>query len=374
METENIKTKKIKYDLFIAILIVITPFLSFIYMFFDANVDNISFLGFNYSHEYKSNSLMMWTMMNSMVPAILMVLFFLHTKYSWRYLLFFPIGLEFISTLFVFSEDMSYSNFLLSSRGLFSFVFIGFITTTIDLYLLKKYSKTNLSINPNALIRLYSGLYPNTLKKRAQEIIELKGRVSNKKYSCHLFYFRSLIQRKIQEAGRSIRIIEQRNIKPAIKPIIVVGILLFAVTALCSHLLIPKDSENIEILGIEISNFGFRSFRSFVWYFNRKFAYIIILVIWLIQCKHWWKWAILSPISLYSLQFSEIFLDQRIIEEESNLILLPLIIVTVFFLFRISISLNKAQKIVKLNGDLDKEFTEIIEELSKTELQKVNLN
>lgn len=374
MKTESIKANKIRYDLFIAILIVITPFLSFVYMFFDGNSDIISFLGFDYSHAYKSNSLMIWTMMNSMVPSILIILFFLDAKYSWRYFLFFPIGFEFISTLFVFCEDMTYSNFLLSSRGLFSLFLVVFITMTIDLLLLKKYSETSLSIKPNILIALYSGIHLNNLNERAQEIIQMKGRVSNKRYSCHLFHFRKLIQNRIQEARKAIRIIEQRSIEPVIKPTIVVGILLFAAITLCSHLLIPKDSGNIEVMGLEISNFGFRSFRSFVWYFNRKFAYIIIFVIWLIQCKHWWRWAILSPISLYSLQFSEIFLDQKIIEEESNLILLPLIVVTVFFLIKISISIYKAQKMVKLNGDLDKEFSEIIEELSKTELQKVNLN
>lgn len=364
---ETTISKKLRSDLLISILIVIVPFLSFTYLFFDSQSNVLSAFGFVVNHQYKSNSLMIWHLMNSAAPLMLLILFYSNINSNWRYFLLIPISIETISTIFVFHSNINYNEFLFSFYGLALVLLSTLITIGLDRIYLKKFFKIRLVINAKKLLKLISIRRINQYNRKAQEVLGLREKLSKKRYSYHLYHMKDLMYSRIQFAKNAVEIKSIENQKANANSNYYAFTLLLLSFSLISHLLLPKGIENIDVFGIEVSNFGFKSFRSFLWYFNRKFIYILLLFIWLLKCTHWWKWTIFSPIALYSLQLLDIFSDQTFLEEESNFILLPIILISLLFLFSLGSSLVKIQKMISLKGSLDKEFNEIIEELSRNE-------
>ena len=278
-----------------------------------------------------------------------------------------------MSTLFVFHSNIKYAEYLFSFYGLTLILLSISMTIGLDTFYLNRFSHKRLIINRSKFLKLVSIRRISQYNRRAQEVLGLRGKISKIKYSYHLYHMRDIMYSRIQFAKNAIEIENIQYQKVNAKSVYYLVALILLSFSLLSHMLIPKEIENIELFGIEVSNFGFKSFRSFVWYFNRKFIYILLLIIWLINCSHWWKWTIFSPIALYSLQLLDIFSDQTFLEEESNFILLPIIIISLLFLFSIGTSLVKIQKMIMLEGSLDKEFNEIIEELSRNEDFQVDL-
>jgi hypothetical protein len=96
--------------------------------------------------------------------------------------------------------------------------------------------------------------------------------------------------------------------------------------------------------------------QTFVWTLLGKIIPLVLLLIWIFTCRHWWYHAILVPIAMYVFQVMEVLNDEIYAEETQILYLLPVMAITIP-----SIYLIRARMFNKLNT-ADKSLEELEEE------------
>ena len=85
------------------------------------------------------------------------------------------------------------------------------------------------------------------------------------------------------------------------------------------------------------------------------------MTLWFLTCQQWWKYAILSPIILYTYQFWEATQDINALDAAGNIKAFPAIFCVVLFLFVISKAIKYRVQILTMYEQL----TEEIENLFK---------
>ncbi|MCH7525036.1 MAG: hypothetical protein IIC74_08510 [Bacteroidetes bacterium] len=95
----------------------------------------------------------------------------------------------------------------------------------------------------------------------------------------------------------------------------------------------------------------------FVWTLLGKLIPLLLLIIWIFTCRHWWYHVLLVPIAMYIYQIITVLNDDiRFAEENQILYLLPVMAIIIP-----SIYLIRAKMFDKLT-DADKTFEELEEE------------
>lgn len=130
-----------------------------------------------------------------------------------------------------------------------------------------------------------------------------------------------------------------------------------------------EEGATFNILGIVIDDNGFQNLRVYIWFLLGKLVPLSLLVIWFFTCKHWWYHIILIPILMYAFQiFEEVYSDDKYIDTENVLWLLPVCIILIPFVYLIRIKLYDKY----VHGiDLEAMDAEIEALKSKTELNDV---
>jgi hypothetical protein len=131
-----------------------------------------------------------------------------------------------------------------------------------------------------------------------------------------------------------------------------------------------EAGATFNVLGIIIDDNGFQNLRVYVWFLLGKLVPLSLLVIWFFTCKHWWYHIILIPILMYAFQiFEEIYSDDKFIDTENVLWLLPVCIILIPFVYFIRIKLYDKY----VHGiDLEAIDAELEALKSKDELSGVN--
>ncbi|MGB5359459.1 MAG: hypothetical protein WBN27_05895, partial [Eudoraea sp.] len=111
---------------------------------------------------------------------------------------------------------------------------------------------------------------------------------------------------------------------------------------------------------IQLSNNGFLNVRTFVWFLLQKLIILIPLVLWFITCQQWWKYAILSPIILYSYQFWEATQDVSLLDAAGNIKAFPAIFCVVLLLFLISKAIKYRVEILIMYDHLAEEIEDLL--------------
>jgi len=126
---------------------------------------------------------------------------------------------------------------------------------------------------------------------------------------------------------------------------------------------IPDGIESIEIVGFIIQDHGFKDVSIFLWFVTRKFTVIAILTIWFVTCPFWWRYALFSPLIIYSYQFWEAFQDNTILDSYSNLRVLPLVLINIAVVLLISKMVKSKARFLVMYEDMSEEIEEILEEM-----------
>jgi len=84
------------------------------------------------------------------------------------------------------------------------------------------------------------------------------------------------------------------------------------------------------------------------------------MVLWFVICRHWWKFAILSPIILYSYQFWEATQDVSFLDEASNIKAFPAIFCVVLLLLMISKAIKYRVEILIMYEHLTEEIEDLL--------------
>jgi|GEM_PF-334127 len=100
----------------------------------------------------------------------------------------------------------------------------------------------------------------------------------------------------------------------------------------------PEDTINL--LGFEIDRNGFANLSIYAWFILGKIVPLYLLIIWFFTCKHWWYHTILIPITMYAFQiFEVIYSEDKYVDTENLLWLLPVCMIIVPFVYFIRIKL-----------------------------------
>lgn len=101
-----------------------------------------------------------------------------------------------------------------------------------------------------------------------------------------------------------------------------------------------EEGATINILGLELNQNGFANLSVYVWFLLGKLVPFYLLLIWFFTCKHWWYHIILIPITMYVFQlFEVVYSEDKYIDSENILWLLPICMVIIPFVYFIRIKL-----------------------------------
>lgn len=120
----------------------------------------------------------------------------------------------------------------------------------------------------------------------------------------------------------------------------------------------PADSTQWETSFGTIKASGFNSVQSFLHALFTKATFVLLLGIWFLTARNWWKYAILIPLTMFLFQFIGVLnVELEYIDEYDFWYSLPIIIPILLFLIFISIRLSTKQDIsASLKDEVDHEI------------------
>ena len=142
------------------------------------------------------------------------------------------------------------------------------------------------------------------------------------------------MRKKISDKGKKAR--KRIIIESFVVFLVVVSPFVFKL-----HEYFSSDPEaTINLLGYIVDRNGFANLSIYVWFMLGKIVPLYLLVIWFFSCKHWWYHIILIPITMYAFQIFEVsFSDNKYIDTENLLWLLPVCMIIIPFVYLIRIKL-----------------------------------
>ena len=128
--------------------------------------------------------------------------------------------------------------------------------------------------------------------------------------------------------------------------------------------LAPQNSEMWETSLFTINSGGFSSVQSFIHALFTKFLFVLLLSIWFLTAKYWWKFAILVPLTMFLFQLSGV-LNQKIqyIDEYDFWYSLPIVIPLIALLFWFSRKLRFYTTALDIRAQIDKELDSLKKEI-----------
>lgn len=106
-----------------------------------------------------------------------------------------------------------------------------------------------------------------------------------------------------------------------------------------AHEYLPQ-TETFSVLGYTFGDNGFGSVNTYGWFLVTKIIPLYLFIIWFFTCKEWWYHIILIPICMYSFQlFENFYSDDKFIDTENVLWLLPVCMVIIPIVYFIRIKL-----------------------------------
>ncbi|TSE08754.1 hypothetical protein [Aquimarina algiphila] len=145
----------------------------------------------------------------------------------------------------------------------------------------------------------------------------------------------------------------------------VIVIIVLAMTPLLFYLykIVPKGTTSWQFLTFTMETKGFRSVQIFIHAFFTKFTFVLSFSVWFLTCKHWWKWVLLIPLTMFLFQLTGV-VNQNIeyIDEYDFWYSLPVTIPVLVFLIILRNRLKFYNDALDLKEQLDKEILELKKE------------
>ncbi|WP_088341200.1 hypothetical protein [Robiginitalea sediminis] len=317
----------------------------------------VSIMGFDWTHNALNNQSFVWLILNDLGPLSILMTMFVAMRNKYKYALY-PFILYYsldIISVFLWSS-ISVTLFkietiiILMILILFLTIFQGGGNKETDRYdrlitfklLVQEFLNRKLRKLNNCIEDVLAREKDGALLKRTYTIYR-----SLEVLACH-----APLQVK-NNFGKDTPIRTSR-----------IAILSFSFLLLFIWNFIP-DGGKISIGSLEIGSNGFVSSKLFIWYILGKASIIITLLVLLSISRHWWKYSLIVPITLYSYQFYRAFLPKTNIEAESDLPIIPIILLFTILAFYASIAAKNAYKSLDYIEVLGNQLDVNISKLSK---------
>ena len=326
-ESYSIRKKSFIYNMIWAILIAVLPFLIYIHLFFSKESKTISILSFEFSHTYDNNQTYMWFFLKCISIFILFLIWFLSSSKKWKYVLFLFLFIFFreiyteLKELFADTRKVDRSIFL----GIFLLVCV--LVTFLDVIVFKDYRKNRIKIS---LLDFLSNDYKSIYGALSADVSSMLNKSSQKRLRI-AYYLKDRVLFAFKRESTKINL-QTHSLFHYIFTLVLIGSFLLWFL----NRLIPAGTQQLDLGFIVLDTYGFNDINVLVWYLASKTMIIIPMLVWFITCSYWWRFAILSPITLYIFQLWEAFQDTNSIESWGNIRAFPIIFCVILLLFIIS--------------------------------------
>ncbi len=367
---KGIWKKKYKRDIFLAFVVLVLPFCIYIHLLFeDDNSQYFNLFGNYYYHGFITTRAFAWFILSKIIPLSLCLIWFLVNSKWWRFSILLPIGLYMHSIISFFYDKVFYSEETLLETliitALICSLIILFDESIINKFLIKGYITSS-----------YQALKIRTLYKRLKDQFEniqnLRPVLDEIQYGLRLQHLDNLLSEKFFQQYGIKRYLSLTTANRTI-----VDVFSFVLIVLCpiiynTHHLVPSGIYEVELLGLKIGSNGFLDFNTFYWFAMTKFCVLLLMMVWFISSKIWWRYAILSPIIIYSYQFLESLLDIRYLDSSSNVNVFPVVLTVIIVLRLLSYNFKYKFGILDIYEEVENELEEFIDKTATKDLNELH--
>ena len=137
--------------------------------------------------------------------------------------------------------------------------------------------------------------------------------------------------------------------------------------------LAPRDTKVWKIWGVKIDSGMYEEVDYYVWLLAVKFLTLVILSIWFLTCKHWWRAVLFIPIAVEVHKINNTFVGVEFGNTHSPLYLKSFIY-SLIFLFILMFLSRKLKFYKSYDGlSLNKDINEELIKLSKFDIKNYKL-
>lgn len=118
----------------------------------------------------------------------------------------------------------------------------------------------------------------------------------------------------------------------------------------------------------------FNDVSIFAWTIMTKVLTLLILSIWFVTCKYWWRYAIIIPIIIEIFKILIIMNDDLFFVDEIELFYaIPVTIPVILLLFILSKRINRYSLTQHLNNEIEDEINDVINKISELKMQNYQI-
>ena len=363
--------RKYNIDVFIAALILILPFLIYTHLLFSKYESELIIFNYSIKHWLFNNETFIWIFLNDVVPFVLLLMMFFTTRNNWKLFLLPMLISYFSSILLTLNVFVTLKESLSSIDAIVIDVILILVVLAFDRYIADSYRKRSIHVNLKFLLRRECKISIKLIRSRLISLHDEKCNLSIKHYFKKLYYFLLVLDKNLKGIYYSMNKVRSKN-KSNIDLVLILIIILMSFVWYAPYLL-PKKLMYMEILGFTIETNGFVDVRTFIWFVTRKFIVIIFLSIWFITSGHWWKYAIFSPLIIFSYQFWEAFQDVNVLEAMGNIKVFPLVLINILLLIGIAKWIKYRTNLLIIYELICKEVDDLMEELKGEQLNEIGI-
>lgn len=128
---------------------------------------------------------------------------------------------------------------------------------------------------------------------------------------------------------------------------------------------ISKPGEKVLEYGFfKITKHGFSDVRTFLWVLATKLIVVLPLTIWFFTNRYWWKYFLLIPFSIYSIQIVELFKTEDPIDGVELKMVIPLVALIVGVMMVFSLRIRKYLSLMEFYSVMESKINTTINEIS----------
>ena len=361
--------RKYNTDVFIAILILILPFLIYSHLLFSRYTSELIIFSYRINHWLDNNEVFIWFFLNDLIPFCLVLMMFFTTMKKWKYFLFPLLTFYFLSILRTFNIFSTLEETYLSLETIiFSLTLVACILI-FDFYIAKNFRQVSSYANLLSVIRQNYKLDIRMILSKLSTLRAERYDLSLSQYFKKLFYLHLVVDKNLRSNYNSLNLIQSKDKRRIEKAILL--LIIFMTFLWFLPYLFPKGLMKVSFASSIIDSNGFNDLRTFVWFGTRKFIVVLFLSIWFITSEYWWKYSILSPLIIFSYQFWESFGEVVQLDSFSNIKVFPLVVINILVVIAISKWVKYRTDLFLIYNVICREVDEMIEELKGDQLTEI---
>ena len=354
--------KKYIRDLFVATLVIILPFLIYIHLLFSRDFDILLVFGYEVAHNQANNQAFTWYVLKDLIPLLLLLIWFSTNILKWRLFIVPSICIlcySFLNQLAPLFFSSLESTFLLIALSL-----------CISLALILFFDKI--------LFRNFKSSFQTTAFR---ELLDVSQRSADRKNISKAwtlirekkgYSYRYLVQLQHLEDSLAARLKKQdatavpvQDNRPyRFREVVIIVLLLIAPMFWMLHVFIPQETKALDLGLFTLGTYGFGNVSFLVFFAGFKLFLLVLMLIWYFSSRDWWRYAILSPILLYTYQFWETFQDWDNLVALKNLQVFPAVAAVVLYLVLISKAVKYKTSLLEMHRFVSAEVESLLGQLS----------